>query len=192
MFYQKPRYIFGMAYQQIYFLVSIGVIALLTGCSASTPVMTPTAVLDLPSPIPGLNHSVLAAHLNKIGVTCKPAHANDPYGYFTTCDGSSANGLAEIHVEVSSREKTDGIYEINAVVSQYAENPSDEIAIEILGHIATIPYTNAEPDQASAWVKQNLALENRPTTIFGGISYDLHCSNKNFRCLIITQGAESP
>jgi hypothetical protein len=158
-------------------------------------VTSPARTEDFPASIPGLNRGLLTSHLNKIGVSCGPAQYKGPFWYVTTCDGSSHGGLANIKVEVSSHEQTDRIYKVIAVVFQGGINPSDGVAIDVLGHIAAMPYTNAEPDQARAWVEHSLPLvtleSDKLTELIGGTSYWLACGAIEARCISIFREEES-
>jgi hypothetical protein len=148
----------------------------------------PVSNSNFPPAMGGLTQNSVASYLGRTGVKCKPATPNDPYGYLATCSGKSPDGLIETSVEISSRNQDDDVYLI-VIVLYYTSGYSEQVAQQILGYIASIPYNNSEPSQASSWVKQNIALSNnKPTKTFGGITYELSCNFADTsRCLVIGQ-----
>ncbi len=71
------------------------------------------------------------------------------------CRGNQGTDI-EFVVEVQGTDPT-RIRTVDATVLQYQAQPTDAIAAEFLGFIATLPYDNADPARARDWVRSNIA-----------------------------------
>ena len=66
---------------------------------------------------------------------------------------------------------------IDTTVLQFA-NPDNKIAAPLLGFMATMPYDNATPEEARAWVESTISLltgelGDAREMVFGGVKYTL-------------------
>jgi hypothetical protein len=124
----------------------------------------------------------IVSHLTEINVFCsstKRLEDSANIGFKKECTGYSDRNNIEIAVEIYSGEEPEDIFLILGYVTLNA-NASTEIAAEILGHIAAIPYKNAQPSDARSWVvRQSLAIissmadNEEPYAEFGKVQFHL-------------------
>jgi hypothetical protein len=153
---------------------------------------------DLPESIPGLDHALVGSYMKEVGVDCQPA-VTSRYGYMAVCTGGSSDESLNIYLEILSLRQTGGIYHLLGCVLQYEKTPSEYIAGELLGYLARIPYTDADPERSSAWVKQNV-FDNplnipgnvSPEAVFGGVFYKLEGPVSRGKCLSIGTEVDLP
>jgi hypothetical protein len=85
-----------------------------------------------------------------------------------TCEKQEANG--EYLVEINSSD-ANSVRLVEARVISSDPAHADALAQDFLGYVATIPYEGAHPEEAKAWVKQNVG--SKASAEFGGVSYTL-------------------
>jgi hypothetical protein len=85
-----------------------------------------------------------------------------------TCEKQEANG--EYLVEINSSD-ANSVRLVEARVISSDPAHADALAQDFLGYVATIPYEGAHPEEAKAWVKQNVG--SKVSAEFGGVSYTL-------------------
>jgi len=128
-----------------------------TGTAAAT-----TPASSAPEFITGLTAADVKLNLERRGF-----HCDGPVALATlqswTCKSSQGTDI-EFVVEVQGKDST-RIRSVDATVLQYNAQPSDAIAAEFLGFIATLPYENAEPARARDWVRSNIAKSGSELTI---------------------------
>jgi len=154
---------------------------------------TEITLTGLPPAIPGLTYSVFTDYLLKAGVSCPPPEYYHG-GYFSICQGSSSDGVVKDRVDYDTGSSVDYICWISGTVFQSTLSPSDKVATDFLGYLATMPYTNANPSRARDWVTENLPLvtpmtltTDFPTTTIGGVKFLLNSGNSAVRSLEIGQ-----
>lgn len=135
-----------------------------------TPTDAPVESIGI---LPGLRPADVTVNLeDRRGMDCASAEQNGNY-YVWVCE--RAEGDISIHVEIYAKTLATVDY-ITAHVLQLGE-PSDDLAEELLGFIATMPYDGAEPDAARAWVEETLptirAVGDVRDATFGGVDYHL-------------------
>lgn len=126
-----------------------------------TPRPSPTAT-NTPAPpewITGLDVIDVTGNLENRGFECK-----GPTKLQTLSSWDCTNRTGEINVSVLGRDATH-VRTIDATVFFFTGTPSDESAAAFLGFLATVPYDDATPAEARAWVETNIA--NGAETVFG-------------------------
>jgi hypothetical protein len=129
------------------------------------------------------SYADVKSYLTQIGVFCGTVERADTsagYGYTMQCSGYSKDGLVQINVDVYSGKDPEKIKMILAYVGQNGSTPAGESMQSILEHVAGIPYKDAQPVQAQAWVANNFSqvmrnvpADEEPLTTFGEIRYHL-------------------
>lgn len=168
---------------------------------ASNPTaIPPTQAItsSFPPPIPGLTYNEIKSHLAEQWISCSPMQ-RDAISYSATCNYSVPAAGFYVDVEIYSGNQPEDIYLILAYVRQLGDHPSDEVAINTLGYIATLPFDNAQPEYAKQWVSQYLPtltpttlVGDEPVTQFGGVIFHMSCHELRTRCLAIGQSSDSP
>jgi hypothetical protein len=140
-------------------------------------------ILVTPPSYIGTTYSQVKSYFTQIGVFCGTVERSDTsmgYGYAMQCSGYSKDGLVQINVDVYSGKDPEKITMILAYVGQNGSVPAGESMQSVLEHIAGLPYKNAQPVQAQAWVVDNFSkvmsnvpAEEEPLTTFGEIRYHL-------------------
>lgn len=125
--------------------------------------------------IPGLAFPDITFNLKDRGFTCTDTFNKLPSGLYTwTCERNDPTFTSIVTVYSRTINNVDLI---EADVALYA-NPDDQIAILILGFIATMPYTGSTPDQARSWVETTIPTITQSgdhrIMEFGGVQYDLY------------------
>lgn len=95
-----------------------------------------------------------------------------------TCTFTAPDGSFEYAVDIMG-SGTSHIHTVDATVFNYSVLPNADIARDVLGYIATLPYKDAQPATARSWVEAHLrsggettigsakfALYNRERTVF--------------------------
>ena len=100
---------------------------------------------------------------------------------FVDCD-RSFSGFTE-HVRIAGDEPSK-IIEIKASYTNYSAGKTNNLATEFLGFIATLPYDNANPEQAKKWVQENISKNSK--TDIGGVTFEIIANSKNIRTLLLT------
>ena len=139
--------------------------------STSTPTSspsTPSAAIASPAPaaapdvIVGFVVANVTMNLERRGFRCEGPRQLQTLASWT-CRGSQGAEV-EFLVDVLGASPT-RVRSINASVIQSQAQPSDAIAAEFLGFVATVPYTDAEPQRAREWVAANIARSDATMTI---------------------------
>jgi hypothetical protein len=136
--------------------------------------VTPTSV-PIVVGIPGLTFPDVTFNLRERGFTCTDTFNKLPSGLYTwTCERNDPTFTSIVTVYSRTIDTVDLI---EADVALYA-SPDDQIAILILGFIATMPYTGSTPDQARSWVETAIPKITQSgdhrIMEFGGVQYDLY------------------
>ena len=129
------------------------------------PVETSTApVQEIPAPdlvIRGLARVDVTGNLDKRDFDCSgPHHLVGVESW--TCDSKGAGLSLLYHVDVQGVSTTRISYVIAAVTHIDA---ADATAAAFLGFVATIPYDDADPAAARAWVRENIGNNGATLTI---------------------------
>jgi hypothetical protein len=70
------------------------------------------------------------------------------------------------------------IFSVDTTVMYYGDPENADVsAREILGYVATLPYEGSQPNEARAWVEDNVSKVDEgvvKTATFGGASYELY------------------
>ena len=115
-----------------------------------------------PVTIPGLSAPALAAMLRHHGFRCLgPDPAQDRIVW--TCDRGTPDGSLDYRVTICAMDAS-RVTLVHAGVLIYAATPGDELAADFLAAMAPLPYADADPARARAWVLANLG-GCRETTI---------------------------
>jgi hypothetical protein len=122
-----------------------------------------------PSNIPGLTPQDVYLNLENRGFKCSEpklmGHQNEVRW---TCEKQKTHG--EYSVEINSSD-ANSVRLIEAWVISNEPARADALAQDFLGYVARVPYEGAQPEEAKAWVKQNVG--SKVSAEFGGVSYTL-------------------
>ncbi len=151
----------------------------------------------LPKDIP-ITHTQLKAHLTSINVFCSSVEQTQraaSYAYVMRCNGYSADGSVQVMVDVYSESDPQKVDLILAYVTQQSTQSGAEGMGQILAHVAALPYKNAAPAQASAWVERSFPLlldasvVDDPVTQFGRVRFHLASLTPTKKYLAIGEGS---
>lgn len=143
-----------------------------TPSSTIAPTATPT---EAPvGKMPGLVPDKLVAELRVLGYTCgAPDLAMGVYSWW--CDRKTETKT--FIVEIWSRT-LDTIDAVRGTVIHLDLVADDTLALTLLKYLAALPYTNAQPEKATAWVEQTLPTIKQNgdvrTAQYGGVAYELY------------------
>jgi outer membrane biosynthesis protein TonB len=122
-----------------------------------------------PSNIPGLTPQDVYLNLENKGFKCSEpklmGHQNEVRW---TCEKQEAQG--EYLVKIDSSD-ANSVRLVKARVISHDPARADALAQDFLGYVAKVPYEGAQPEEAKAWVKQNVG--SKVSAEFGGVSYTL-------------------
>jgi hypothetical protein len=122
-----------------------------------------------PSNIPGLTPQDVYLNLENRGFKCSEpelmGHQNEVRW---TCEKQKPHG--EYSVEINSSD-ANSVRLIEAWVISNEPARADALAQDFLGYVARAPYEGAQPEEAKAWVEQNVG--SKVSAEFGGVSYTL-------------------
>ena len=122
-----------------------------------------------PRNIPGLTPQDVYLNLENRGFKCSEPELMGPDNEVRwTCEKQEANG--EYLVEINSSD-ANSVRLIEAWVISNEPARADALAQDFLGYVARVPYEGAQPEEAKAWVKQNVG--SKVSAEFGGVSYTL-------------------
>jgi hypothetical protein len=122
-----------------------------------------------PSNIPGLTPQDVYLNLENKGFKCSEpklmGHQNEVRW---TCEKQEAQG--EYLVKIDSSD-ANSVRLVKARVISHDPARADALAQDFLGYVARVPYEGAQPEEAKAWVEQNVG--SKVSAEFGGVSYTL-------------------
>jgi hypothetical protein len=122
-----------------------------------------------PRNIPGLTPQDVYLNLENKGFKCSEpklmGHQNEVRW---TCEKQETHG--EYSVEINSSD-ANSVRLIEAWVISDDPARADALARDFLGYVARVPYEGAQPEEAKAWVEQNVG--SKVSAEFGGVSYTL-------------------
>ena len=122
-----------------------------------------------PRNIPGLTPQEVYLNLENRDFKCSEPELMGPDNQVRwTCEKQEANG--EYLVEINSSD-ANSVRLVEATVITSDPAHADALAQDFLGYVATIPYEGAHPEEAKAWVKQNVG--SKASAEVGGVSYTL-------------------
>ena len=122
-----------------------------------------------PSNIPGLTPQDVYLDLENRGFTCSEPELMEPEDEVRwTCERQEAKG--RYLVEITSKD-ANSVRLLKAWVISHERARADALAGDFLGYIARVPYEGAQPEEAKAWVEQNVG--SKASAEFGGVSYTL-------------------
>jgi len=122
-----------------------------------------------PSNIPGLTPQDVYLDLENRGFKCSEPELMEPEDEVRwTCERQEAEG--RYLVEITSKD-ANSVRLIKAWVISHERARADALAGDFLGYIARVPYEGAQPEEAKAWVEQNVG--SKASAEFGGVSYTL-------------------
>jgi hypothetical protein len=122
-----------------------------------------------PRNIPGLTPQEVYLNLENRDFKCSEPELMGPDNQVRwTCEKQEANG--EYLVEINSSD-ANSVRLVEATVITSDPAHADALAQDFLGYVATIPYEGAHPEEAKAWVKQNVG--SKASADVGGVSYTL-------------------
>ena len=119
--------------------------------------------------IPGLTPQDVYLNLENRGFKCSEPKLMGPDNEVRwTCEKQEANG--EYLVEINSSD-ANSVRLVEAWVISDDPARADALAQDFLGYVATVSYEGAQPDEAKAWVEQNVG--SKASAEFDGVSYTL-------------------
>ena len=119
--------------------------------------------------IPGLTPQDVYLNLENRGFECSDPELMGPENEVRwTCEKQEASG--EYLVEINSSD-ANSVRRVEAWVISSEPARLDAMAQDFSGYVTTIPYEGAHPEEAKAWVKQNVG--SKASAEFGGVSYTL-------------------
>jgi hypothetical protein len=119
--------------------------------------------------IPGLTPQDVYLNLENRGFKCSEPELMGPDNEVRwTCEKQEANG--EYLVEINSSD-ANSVRLVEAWVISDDPARADALAQDFLGYVATVPSEGAQPEEAKAWVEQNVG--SKASAEFGGVSYTL-------------------
>lgn len=119
--------------------------------------------------IPGLTPQEVYLNLENRGFKCSEPELMGPDNEVRwTCEKQEANG--EYLVEINSSD-ANSVRLVEAWVISDDPARADALAQDFLGYVATVPSEGAQPEEAKAWVEQNVG--SKASAEFGGVSYTL-------------------
>jgi len=122
-----------------------------------------------PRNIPGLTPQEVYLNLEIRDFKCSEPELMGPDNQVRwTCEKQEAN--SEYLVEINSSD-ANSVRLVEATVITSDPAHADAVAQDFLGYVATIPYEGAHPEEAKAWVKQNVG--SKASAEVGGVSYTL-------------------
>jgi hypothetical protein len=122
-----------------------------------------------PRNIPGLTPQDVYLNLENRGFKCsEPKLMGSQNEVRWTCEKQVSQG--EYLVEINSSD-ANSVRLIEAWVISHDPAHADALAQDFLGYVAEIPYEGAKPEEAKAWVEQNVG--SKVSAEFGGVSYTL-------------------
>jgi hypothetical protein len=122
-----------------------------------------------PSNIPGLTPQDVYLNLENRGFKCSEPELMGPGNEVRwTCEKQKTHG--EYSVEINSSD-ANSVRLIEAWVISNEPARADALAQDFLGYVARAPYEGAQPEEAKAWVEQNVG--SKVSAEFGGVSYTL-------------------
>jgi hypothetical protein len=108
----------------------------------------------------------LTINLEKQGLDCK-----GPTKLQTLVEWVCENSVGDIDVSMLGRDPTH-IRSIDATFFAFSAAPSDARAADFLGFLATVPYDDASPAEARAWVTEHIA--EQAETTFGSARFTIY------------------
>ena len=122
-----------------------------------------------PSNIPGLTPQDVYLNLENRGFKCSEPELMGPDNEVRwTCEKQETHG--EYSVEINSSD-ANSVRLIEAWVISNEPARADALAQDFLGYVARAPYEGAQPEEAKAWVEQNVG--SKVSAEFSGVSYTL-------------------
>jgi len=119
--------------------------------------------------IPGLTPQDVYLDLENRGFKCSEPEVMGPDNEVRwTCEKQETHG--EYSVEINSSD-ANSVRLIEAWVISNEPARADALAQDFLGYVARTPYEGAKPEEAKAWVEQNVG--SKVSAEFGGVSYTL-------------------
>jgi hypothetical protein len=132
--------------------------------------------------LPGLTAADVTINMENKGFECGGMQIGEKYTTWA-CESTLAPlGDAQRHTvtDVVLQVTGDGpseIYSVDTTVLVYDRAGNDELAGELLGYVATIPYEGSQPELARAWVENNVSQVDKGVVkrqTFGGVDYELY------------------
>jgi hypothetical protein len=122
-----------------------------------------------PGNIPGLTPQDVYLDLENRGFECsEPELMGHDNEVRWTCEKQESQG--EYVVEINSSD-ANSVRLVEARVVSHDPAHADSLAKDFLGYVARTPYEGAQPEEARAWVEQNVG--SKVSAEFGGVSYTL-------------------
>jgi hypothetical protein len=119
--------------------------------------------------IPGLTPQDVYLDLENRGFKCSEPEVMGPDNEVRwTCEKQEVQG--EYLVEINSSD-ANSVRLIGARVISHDPARADALAKDFLGYVARVPYEGAQPEEAKAWVEQNVG--SKVSAEFGGVLYTL-------------------
>jgi hypothetical protein len=119
--------------------------------------------------LPGLTPQDVYLNLENRGFECSEPELMRPEDEVRwTCEKQEAQG--EYSVQIDSKD-ANSVRLVEARVSSHDPARADALAQDFLGYVARVPYEGAQPEEAEAWVEQNVG--STLSAEFGGVSYTL-------------------
>ena len=122
-----------------------------------------------PRNIPGLTPQDVYLNLENRGFKCSEPELMGPDNEVRwTCEKQEVQG--EYLVEINSSD-ANSVRLVEARVISHDPARADALAKDFLGYVARVSYEGAQPEEAKAWVEQNVG--SKVSAEFGGVSYTL-------------------
>lgn len=139
----------------------------------SIPVTASTSEMN--ALIPGLAPANITVKLEQLKFTCTAVKKGKVYYERTCLKGLPSTVLFQ--VSIAGREPSS----VDFVRTSIKQNgtPDTKVAAELLSFMATLPYQNAVPDDAKAWVESTISVlgtqaTDAHETEFAGVKYKLY------------------
>lgn len=130
--------------------------------------------------IKGLTHADLSLNLEKRGFKCSATQGQTMRLY--RCESSEAGGQVSYDVSYMGANATT-IAQVTATVLQYGSAPSDRVAAQFLGYIASIPYDGGQPADTRRWAEGNVGADAETTV--ASARFEMRRGNPRARTLVI-------
>ena len=133
--------------------------------------------------MPGIEFTDVTLNLQRSGYTVQDILK--PNYCFWDCKKENDIETYEVTVQGTDPAKIQEVYATYTIYENDNDNGINETAKKFLGYIATLPYTNSNPQAAKEWVYKHIGINHAKTTI-GGISFQINAPSTMRRSLGIS------
>ena len=154
--------------------------------TALPPTPVPPSPTTPPSPsfIQGLTRVDVTINLERRGFQCSGQQFMRNRVAWV-CRSAALDGSYEFTVDIQGASSTQ-IDFVNAIALNYGSRPTEQVAVDFLGYIASVPYEGSRPAEARQWLIQNIAAGGEMT--IGTAHFRLFGSGRNRNLQITSLG----